>query len=84
MKAAIPILALALTGCFGRGEPVVARVPVPVACITPSQVPSETPPLGPIPQSAVQAADALAAKLLEVRGENRVLRSLVIACMGVE
>lgn len=72
---------LALTAC-GNREPIRVNVPVPVACVRPSQVPPETSPLGPIPQSAVQAADLLAAKLLEVRGEARTLRSLITACIG--
>lgn len=73
--------ALLLAGC-GPKEPLIVRVPVPTACVTPAQVPEQTAPLGNLPPNAVQAADALAAKLLEVRGENRVLRGLIIGCLS--
>jgi hypothetical protein len=68
-------------GCFGGGERV-TLVPTPVPCIRAGQVPAETPPLGTIPNDARQAADAIAAKLLEVRGENRILRGLISACIA--
>lgn len=77
---AVIVACFALAGCSGRGGPVL--VPTPVQCLRPEQVPAETPPLGTVPNDARQAADAIAAKLLEVRGENRILRGLISACIA--
>lgn len=76
---AIIVAAFALAGC-SRERPV-TQVPVPVPCVNQSDVPPETPPLGTIPNDARQAADALGAHALRLRGENRILRAILGACI---
>lgn len=57
------------------------EIPVPVACIDRDKVPAIVAPTGKLPMDARQAADALAAKVLELRGTDRELRALVGGCL---
>ena len=79
--AALVVACLALAGCGDRNRPVV-EIPVPVRCIDPARVPPEVPPTGPLPSDARQAADTLGAKVLELRGTDRILRGLISACIS--
>jgi hypothetical protein len=58
--AALPLIA-ACSAPATRTETVEVKVPVAVQPITPAQVPSPPPPLGPRPQSLSAAADKLLA-----------------------
>lgn len=78
---ALVVACLALAGCGGRaGLPTL--VPTPVPCIRAERVPPEVPPTGQLPSDARQAADTLGAKVLELRGTDRILRGLISACIS--
>lgn len=65
------IAAIAVAGCSHR-EPAVrvetVRVNVPVACVSPADVPARPAPLPPRPSDARAALDVAVAKLVELLG----------------
>lgn len=77
---AVAVACLALASCAGRGGPIL--VPTPIACLRAEQIPPEVAPTGQLPSDARQAADILGAKVLELRGTDRILRGLISACIA--
>jgi len=84
---------LAITGCGYTSEPAVrleiqrVEVPVPVDCINAADIPAVVKSMDEEygagwkeRMSAPQIADALAAKVLELRGSDREFRALVSGC----
>ena len=72
------LLVLLLAGCAGGPRPL---VPIRQPCIDAGQVPAETPPVGELSPDARSASLTLAATILALRGENRVLRGLISGCV---
>ena len=70
----------ALVGCAGGDRPV-ATAPIRQACVDQADVPPEVPPIGELPTDARQAADALGAQVLRLRGNERILRAILGACI---
>lgn len=57
------------------------EVPVPVKCINASDVPASVPTVGKLPADARNAADILAAAVLQLRAVDRELRALIHGCI---
>lgn len=70
---------LILLAACGPKPPLEVRIPVPVRCVTPEQIPG-SPPSPTIPDDARQAADILAAHALVLRAIERTMRALLTAC----
>lgn len=73
-RAAISVLAaLTLAGCAHSDPTVrveVVRVNVPVACVSPADVPAKPAAVGPRPSDARAALDIALAKLVELLGPS--------------
>lgn len=73
------------TGCASttpavRTEIAEADRPVPIACVSESQIPPAPALIGRLPDDARAALDLTAAKLIEVRLYGRTLAGLLKAC----
>ena len=79
--------AITLAAC-SHTEPAVrveiqrVEVPVPIRCIDPQDVPAPVPPVGTLPSDARNAADILAAAVLQLRAADRELRALIQGCVS--
>lgn len=63
-----------------RIETVTVEKPVAVSCVKRDQIPNEPAATGILPPDARQAADLLAAKLIEVRNWGRRLFGIATGC----
>lgn len=72
------LLSFLILGACTKPEPL--RIPVPVKCINPSDIPPEVEPT-PIHDDARQTADALAATVLKLRAADRVFRAIIQPCL---
>jgi hypothetical protein len=80
-RAAFALILLA-GGCQHR--PRAIEIPVAIPCIRAGEVPPPVPPAGPLPADSGQAADRLAAIILRLRANERILRALIAPCTGAE
>lgn len=78
MRRLYLLLLLGTGACAHRGpEP---AMPIASPCISAGDVPAPVPPIGRLPDDARQAADLLAATVLALRGNERLLRALIGPC----
>jgi len=77
-RAAVVLLLCTLAACQHR--PGTRTIPVASPCIRAADLPAPVPPAGRLPDDARQAADLLAALVLQLRANERLLRALIAAC----
>ncbi len=78
MRALALLLLLGPGAC--RHGPSEVEIPVAVPCVKAVDVPAPVPPAGRLPADARQAADLLAAVVIQLRANERLLRAMIAAC----